>query len=311
MASQFSIFAPSGIRFTRRTPHSERIYDGLRESWGSLFTDDPEAVVNVRAFAQAKCLGAAKEQLERAGNQANPRHVNDLLPKLETDYRLSPGPTDTIQERRAALSAAKVAARGATIDAIEAGIRSLVGDAFVAAVPQLMGDVGTGGMFPDTLSPDGNPGNFVKLSDKFKVVQLTTHTLGTWIGYMRIAGETDPLLAGEKLCVGPSDTGSTETVIITEATVTQFRATFTNPHGPGTNCTTAAIPYWISGRRFVYLSFLESFFTDAVLMQRVHAFMTKVAGHALQWAFVHDADGTGVFVIGESLLGQASIAGLT
>lgn len=314
MASQFSAFAPSGIRFTRRKPHAERIYETMRESWGTLFTDDPEAAVNIETFATAKCLGIAKEMLERAGNQANPRHVTDLLPKLERDYRISPRPGSTIQERRAALIAARAVKGGARLGAIHDGLTALLGDRLLALVPQPMGAVGTGGMYPDTLVPNGGPGAFKPLGASFKAVRLTTHSLGTSVGYEYVAGDVGQLIVGERLTVDPSGIGLIETVTITAATASTFAATFTNPHSAGTMATTASIPYWPTGRRFLYVVAEYTVFDDAVLLAAVDDYLRKTLGHATCWALVSESGtpgAAGPFVIELSLLGQTPIVQVT
>jgi hypothetical protein len=314
MASQFSIFAPSGIRFTRRKPHSERIYESLRDSWGSLFTDDPEAAINVETFAQAKCLGAAKEQLERAGNQANPRYCNELLLKLEADFRIVPPPGASNQERRSALIAARAVKGGALRAALEDGLEALLGDGFVALVAQDISDtIGGGGVYPDNLTPHNGPGRFAPLGDPFKVVRLTTHSLGVSVGYAFVAGYDTPLMVDEVLTVGPSDTGLTETVTITGSSGSYFSATFANPHDVGTMCTTAPVPYWVSGRRIVYAVVSDAVLADAVLMRQANNYLCKALPHACQWALVASSgSGTsGPFVIGESMLGQTPIVQVT
>lgn len=315
-SSQFSCMAPSGIRFTRGPSKAKLYYEQLREMWGSLFTDDPDAAINIETFAQAKCLAIASEQLRRAGNQANPRHVTELISKLEKDYRIVPRPGATIQERRSALISARAAKAGALLTAITTGLTAILGDLLIEVVPQPMGAVGTGGMFPDNVVPDwhstvpnSGPGTFKPLGATFKTVRLTTHTLSGTAGYVFAAGEDVPLAVGERLTLNPGMTGQTETVDVSTSTASTFTATFTKPHGAGSFATTAAIPIWETGRRFVYVVAAESVFNDAVLLKRVDEYMRKTLGHACGWATVRDttAGHAGPFVIEESMIGQVPI----
>jgi hypothetical protein len=323
MASQFSCFAPSGIRFTRRKPRAEVIYDTLREAWGSLFTDDPDASVNVETFAQAKCLALAHEQLERAGNQANPKHCDDLLPKLEADYGITPPPDATIQERRDALIAAKAISGGALIGPVTDGLRAILGDGLIAVVPQDVDSLTTY-QFPDTITPwlpDATIGelrpatvaNFANIGDEFKVVALTTNSTTGTVGYSHVAGSTNPLTAGQKITVDCDGTGRTETVTITAATSSTFSASFAFTHCAGATCTTAAFPYWISGRRILFVVVSNSVLASDVLQQRANDFLRRCLTHATQWALVASS-GTGTagpFVIGESMLEQTPISEVT
>jgi hypothetical protein len=320
MASQFSAFAPSGIRFTRRKPVAETIYETLREQWGSLFSEDPESMINTETFAQAKCLALAKEQLERAGNQANPRYCTELLPKLEADYQIVPEPGATIQQRRAALIAARAARGGPRLDSLRDGLTALLGDGLIAIVPQQnvwgIDGIGTGlhGVFPETTAPATGPGNFCRLDAPYKVIRITNSVFpgsGVEVEYTHVTGDSEPLKYGDVLCVDAGKKGYTERLQVVG--VVSETVVLLNPakvHEVGSRATTAAIPYWVSGKRFVHIVVSNSVLTSPLLTSRVHAFMTKAAVHSEQWALVASS-GTGTagpFVIGQSLLGQTPIS---
>src|SRR5574343_213294 len=98
MASQFSAFAPSGIRFTSRKPLAEVIYEDMRDAYGSLFVGAFDGAFSARLYAKAKVIAIAREQLQRAANQANPKYCNELLPKLETDFGVIPAPGSTTKQ---------------------------------------------------------------------------------------------------------------------------------------------------------------------------------------------------------------------
>jgi hypothetical protein len=317
MASQFSLFASSGIRFTSKIPYSERYFEGLRSSYGSLWTESLQSTIAVETFAEARCLGLAREQLERAANQSNPWWCNELLPKRERDFGLVPMPTAKLRERQAELAAAMAANGGERMDSLRDGLTALLGDGLIAVVPQVMT---SGGQFPSWWPPWNTshpvrPCNFVPLGAKFKTVRLTSHTLNGVASYAYAAGEPAPLIVGEKVVLGAGQRGLTEIVTIASATATTFTpaTAFAYPHESGTYCTTATIPYWISGRRFIFVVCTDDVLVDNVLMQRANNYMRRAVGNSCQWGLVASSgSGTaGPFTIGESLLGQTPIPQVT
>jgi hypothetical protein len=334
MASQFSEFAPSGIRFSARKPHSEKYYETLKAQWGSLFADDPTADINVEIFALAKCLGLAREQLERAGNQTNPKRCVELLPKLERDYKISPAPNATIRERQDALTAAKAVKGGALIGPLRDGLRAILGDKLLAVVPQSIGDIGTGGMFPDTNTPHiTGPGTFKSLGDRFKIVTIDrTVPIGSIPVWYTYKPGAEPLIAGEKLTINPDGWGNCETVTVTKGSESYeslprygedehgaesivlydaiFLATFTRSHSLGEKATTATMPIWTSIRRLVNIVVEQSAFSDAKLISRVNRYMRKSIGKAVQWNIIASsgAGTSGPFMIGSSIMGQTPIS---
>jgi hypothetical protein len=327
MASQFSCFAPSGIRFTRRKPHAQVIYETLREQWGSLFTDDPTAAVNVETFAQAKCLAIAREQLERAANQANPRHCTSLLSKREADYKLIPDPGATVAERQGELVAARAIRGGARIDALTDGLRAILGDGLLGVTMRDMDEFADGGVYPPSASPQTlNVGAFKALGEPYKVVRLIGHTMDGTVGYEYVTGDRDPLAVGETVTINPGGIGRTETFTVTAVSdVTlqpegnppyvgaTFSAVFLKSHEAGDICTTAATPIWISGRRFVFVVVTDAVLASTNLKLRANRFLAKALTHASQWALVSSsgAGTAGPFNLFTSILGQTPIEQVT
>lgn len=316
MASQFSAFAPSGIRFSSRKPHAEAIYEELRRAWGSLFSEDFDAEVNVETFAQAKCLGIAREQLERAGNQANPRHVTELISRLEADYKITPLPGATLQERRADVIAARAVRYGDKLWAIREALAAYLGADLLAVVPQEMGDVGTGGLYPDVTNPHATgPGKFCPLSQTFKAVSISTRVFpgAQTVAYTHVAGDSAALKVGDVLVVDPDSRGLTERVTVTAVGTGTFTATFAKVHEPNSKATTAPIPYWTTGRRFLFVVVTASVLSNQRVLEKLNAYLSKVLVHAGQWAIVASS-GTGTagpFTLGSSNLGQAPIVEVT
>jgi hypothetical protein len=318
MSGQFSAFAPSGIRFSSRKPLSEVIYEDTREAYGSLYADNFNGEFSARIFAKAKCLGIAREQLQRAANQSNPRYCNELLPKLESDYQLSPPPGATRQQRRRALMAATAAKRGSTLAALSESLTELLGSDFVALVPQPMADFALAhGIYPPTTNPQSGPGNFAPIGATFKVLRLTTNTFESTVGFVRIAGNNEPLFSGELLTIDPDKTGLIETVtvgnVVDNNGVGTFTATFTKPHGSGAHATTAGIPYWRTPRRIMYVVVAPSVLQDGVTLNLINRLMEKATKATVVWSIcAESAPGKiGPFLLGQSGLGQDPITEIT
>lgn len=320
MSSQFSAFAPSGIRFTSRKPLAEVIYEDMRSAYGSLYVGDFDSEISARLYADAKCLAIAREQLQRASNQSNPKYCNELLPKLEVDYGVTPAPRATVQQRRRALMAATAAKRGSSFPALTTSLRELLGDGFIALVRQPMdGFALAQGNYPPTTNPQNGPGNFVPIGDKFKILKFTTNTLEATVGFTRVGGHKEPLISGESLTVDPDKKGLIETVTVSNVVMSidgasgTFSATFTKPHGKNAMATTAAIPYWITARRIMYVVVTAAIMKDGVAMNLINRLMEKATKATVTWSICQQrSDGKiGPFILGESLLGHDPITELT
>lgn len=317
MASQFSAFAPSGIRFTSRKPKAESYYETIRASWGSLFSDDPNSEANIDAFATAKLFGIASEMLERAGNQANPRCVNELISKLEKDYEISPKAGATLAERRAELIAAKSVNNGDFVYAIRDALRLLIGAQLLAVVPQRLPDsFGGGGRFPDSLSATtAGPGNFKSLGDSFKSIICNNYVMADTrtVSYTHVYGNPEPIKVGDVIVIDPDSNGLVEKVVVTAVGDGTFTATFTKAHSTNAKATTAAFPYWITASRFLYVVVADSVFASNELMYLLNKFLNRTLCHAARWGIVRSSGTgtTGAFTIGSSIIGQSTIAEVT
>jgi hypothetical protein len=327
MAAQFSIFSGGGLRFTSHKPAAESIYENLRTAWGPLFNDDPDSEIAIETFAEAKVLGLAQDTLRRAGNEANPLYCTELLPRLEIDWRVNPPPDATLSERRGLLAASMAPKGGDRIAAITLGLQGIIGDGLLAVVPQEMPLYGEayGAIYPapaDLTQVDGHPGNFVPLGNRYKAVRLIASVdVGYWAAYYRyVAGEVEPIAVGETVTINPSGCGRIETITVVDSTapgypdeVGIFWATFLKTHEPDDHCTTAASPYWISNRRFLYIVVDADTLASPPLCQRCHDYLAKAVGRAVRWALV-DSSGAGTsgpFLIGSSPIGHTPISQVT
>jgi hypothetical protein len=328
MGSQFSAFAGGGLRFTSKPPAAESIYGSLREGWGSLFTDDEEAAINVETFAQAKTLGLAAETLQRAGNEANPIYCTELLPKLEIDWRTNPAPNATMHERRGLLAAAMAVKGGDSIESITAGLQGIIGSGLLTIIQQpVSGTWGGGGVYPapvDLQDVDGGPGLFAPLGSRYKTVRLLGHVAKVGfqsVDYEYVDGDTEPLVPGERLLLNPGEFGRMEAITVISGSsapgypelAQPLWANFALPHGPDDLATTMARPVWTSYRRFLHIVVSDEVLTNRPLCQRCNEFIGKTVGHGVQWALVAASGNgtTGPFTVGMSNVGEAPIEQLT
>lgn len=327
MGSQFSAFAGGGLRFTSKPPAAESIYESLRESWGSLFTDDEDAAINVETFAQAKTLGLAAETLQRAGNEANPIYCTELLPKLEIDWRTNPSPSTTMHERRGLLAAAMAVKGGDSIESLTAGLQGIIGSGLLTIIQQpVSGTWGGGGVYPapvDLQDVDGGPGLFAPAGTRYKSIQLNEAVYRPFqaVVYRYLDGDELPLVPGDRIIIAPGHFGRMETVTVLSATANAgypgslqiFWANFRLPHDPDDIATTMARPVWTSYRRFLHVVVSDEVLRNRPLCQRCDEFMAKTAGHGVQWALVAASGNgtTGPFTIGMSNIGETPIEQLT
>lgn len=281
MASQFSAFAASGIRFTSRKPLAESIYEDLVACYGTLFGADWDSHFSHRMFARAWVIALAREQLQRAGNEAIPKHCTELLPKLEADYGIVVPYGATIHDRRVVLAAAMAAKRGSTTNAVETSLTELLGDGFIA----IKAHDDTVWVYPDSSYPETNgPANFAPIDAPFKTIRLLSTTLESPVLYEYAAGSSEPLLAGEKLVLDPGKLGLMERVTVVSSTMFDFTATFTKPHDVGAIATTATVPYWPTSRRWLYVVVSQAVLDDGILRNLVHVLLQKILNKTVCWS---------------------------
>lgn len=134
---RFSIFTPFGHwAFSSKPSLVEQFYRLLPQLWGSQldFTVIP-SYNEEKLYAVARMCAMMVAELQHAGNQANPLKAYDLLPLLELDYLVSPGPNDTVPTRQKAVAAAMRLARGAIASNVVATLKAIAGSAFLAYAP--------------------------------------------------------------------------------------------------------------------------------------------------------------------------------
>jgi len=309
--------------------HIEQFYELLPTLWGTeidfteIGSDD-----ELKLYATAVVLGSALYEVEHAGNQANPLKAYDLIPLLEQDFQLVPGPHDTVQTRQAAIAAAELLPLGAVASNVVNSIKKLVGAAnFKAYVPSPV--------FPPTVypaSPGAGPGQFRDIRVLPRLVELVdpVATTGTfWCAYQNVDPTvTTPilLLQGDQVVVGAGNTAQMEQVTVLAASGTvqsmctpgfnYFQAAFTKSHDIGASVTTANYPYWFSTQRLAYAVLSAAASVDRPTRAKVDALMGKLAHGTDPWAIVQSTTTTltggtvGPLTIG-SPIGTQSVGSVT
>lgn len=287
---RFSAFTPFGaFAFSSRPPHGQVIYEALRDGQGNAYDSDfGTSRQQARLYAQAMCLGSARYQLERAGNQGNPSKATEMLPVIEKEYQLVPARSATLDERRATAAARAALSRGARRDAVEEALRLELGDDFVAYETTAQGAQTT---WPAGDVAPGQTGNFTRADVPLKLIRLVDaiSRTGTPIAvqFELLVGSAP--LPGDVVVVHPDVRGPIEKVTLADVSGSTLTATFTKAHDPGTLARTGLVPAWLSTQRFARISLTTSAARDPEKRRRVNQIMGRIARGVSQWAIVGQA----------------------
>jgi len=292
---RLSAFTRCGhLRMSSTPSHGETIYGVLYDQLSRAFDLTQGTHAEALVYAMAMLLARARYTLERAGNQQHPKTAYDLLPLLEKDYLLTPGPNDTVPQRAAAVLARMMLSRGAVTENIKAGLRAILGSEFLGYRPFPVSEAFT---YPTTWTAAGTKkANPTRTSAPPKLVTLTGPVTATGIAFTVGYTNLDPtaaevqLVAGDVVMAQPENTGLSERVIITSAagtgTARTLTATFTNAHDSGAILTTQSWPYWWSTKRRSLIAVSAAASVDPEKRRRVDEFMARVARGVSQWAIV-------------------------
>lgn len=304
---QLSAFTPCGFLDLSGDPsHAEDLYALLGTLWGkNVDTGETGTYDESKRYAAACALATALYELDHAGNQSYPLRAYDLLPLLELDFGLVPGPLDNVPTRQAAVAAAELLPRGAVASNLVNAVKSLVGAAnFLAIDPAPEGASST--VYPS--SPGAGPGQFVDVRVPARTVQLVDPVVATgsaWCAYQNLDTSIPTpilLVKGDVVCVEEENTALAEKVTVTAIASTSpagttpgysyFQATFTKAHDVGATVTTGNQPYWWSTQRLIYVVLTAAAALDLPTRRRVHALMAKLCRAVDQWAIVQPASTT-------------------
>jgi hypothetical protein len=285
---RLSAFTPFGQwKFSGSPSHVEELYGLLKTLWGPAidFTqgtpyDEPYL------YSVARILALALKELEHAGNQAYPNRAYDLIPLLEADFVLVPGPKDGVSARQAAIAAAMLLPRGETAANVVNASRALVGASFLSYVPgppNAGGDFG----FAQSLFTDVRvPPRYLQLVDPW------VNGTSSWVGYQNLdATIATPITLnpGDQVLVDAGNSAQMERVTVaatagpsnpppmTTPGVNYFEAIFTKAHGVGATVVAGNHPVWSTITRQSYLVVTVATSTNASLRGKLNALMTKIA----------------------------------
>jgi hypothetical protein len=182
--SEYSIFNSYGqLEYSSDVPEAEKIYESMRASYthpktGLPIVDmTPGSYHESKIYARAMAIADANAATRRAGNQEDPLKATENLPIFETELRIAPKPTATLDQRRAAVAARRLRSRGNRREAIYDGLRQILGNALIAVRPIARSEAT---LWPTTpLNASRGPGVFARPSQPAKLVRLldpVTHT---------------------------------------------------------------------------------------------------------------------------------------
>lgn len=301
--------------------HIEEFYELLPVLWGSEidFTEvgsDDE----LQLYATSVVLGSALYEAEHAHNQAFPLSAYDLIPLLEQDYQLTPGPNDSVTTRQAAIAAAMKLPPGAAPAPVVNAIKALVGASnFYAYDPSPTAPTPT--VYPT--SPGTGPGQFKDVRTPVRFVQLVDPVVQVgvpvWCAYQNLDGTIvtpELLLKGDAIVVGAGNTAQMETVTVSATAsappagatpgYSYFQATFTKSHDIGAAITTGTFPYWWSTQRLAWIIVNQATATSRPVRAALDSLLAKTLRTVDQWAILYPTTTSGMKgTVGPFFIGAA------
>lgn len=288
----FSAFTPFGhMRFSSAPSRFETIYRSMRDGQGSAYGPN-DVHQEARIYAAARCIAIADGQIERAANEARPSKTQELLPAHELDYGLTPTPTQTEAERRAALTLQTQIIRGSRREALDDALSTLLGADFIEAVP--MKDL----VDPPTQWPatPATVGNWSR-GALYRLYTLTDSAAFTGVRnlhFVDIVAGQEAIKIGDVIVIEPAVPGITEAVTVsaiagaatTDAlgfTTNYVTVTTTKPHPINTVCTTSPMPILTSTQRHILIRVTAACAADAVKRRAIHQLMRRILRGVTTW----------------------------
>jgi hypothetical protein len=295
---QYSDHAPFGLlEYAEEPSLGEQMYHALEAgltdpATGEVaFELEPGTHEDAVLLSRSTALAIARKALERAGAQSDGRTAVEMLPTLEKDYRVSPGPLDAVRHRQAAIAARQLAPAGAGKYAVAAALRAVLGDDFLAYVPVKSASH----LFPaDPSSSTQVNAQLPGLTRKVVRTLMPVGLIGSpiWVPYanMNPADAEVSLAAGDVVMVQPDNTALSERVVVADARVVsgerQFRATFTAAHDDGSVVTNQPWPWQFSMARHALVVLTATAAADPVKRSRVDDVMARMMRGVTTWGIV-------------------------
>lgn len=138
----FSCFTGFGfLEFSGEPSECEKVYHALVAGYRNPKTGEqtidtsPGTHQEAKIYGWANAIAAARVTLRRAANELRAETSYELLESHEEKFGMTPGPNDTVADRRAALAAKQKLTRGPRHEAIAEALTTIFGDFLVAYRP--------------------------------------------------------------------------------------------------------------------------------------------------------------------------------
>lgn len=312
----FSIFQDfAAFEFSGKPSKGEAIYNSAKAAVDKAFRLVPGTYEEARIYAMSMGLARAAYALDRARNQLLAFRSIELLPELEYDWSLIPGPYDGIVTRQLAVALRMKLPRGAVRENIEAILRDIYGDDFLTLRVLEPTEVT---IWP--FNPWDGPGVWSRedvtvLPKFFKLTVAISPGIRTV--YYAPLQDNDPLslYVGEKVTVEVENLDFAEQVLVTAVGEDSFGKYFTGiflkSHGVDATVTSGTVPIWMSNQRFEFFIIDEDSATDREKYLLVADVMNKVMRSVTQWEVVQPttpgATTVGPFTLNVTPLGTSTI----
>lgn len=320
---KFSAFTPFGmLSFSGRPSHGEAVYrsivNNVNGDNANNYNVDQGSRTDAWAYMTAMGVARAQYALEAAQHEADSTRVTAMTAQREQQYKVPPGPHDSLSARRARITAARHAPGGGGADNVTAALQALLGaslkavrytkPAEVAAWPVNLGDP------PMNLQLPTVP---MKV---FKTLRPISLFGSQAVRYAKVTGLPYAFTYAQKLIPGDVVVVSTEhsslaervtvTAVGTELDVFDtFTATFAMAHEAGATMTTGDYPAWTSTQRYFLVVLAPAAARDPETRRRVHELLDRLVRGTSGWGIVEETSPghTGPFKVEFSPLGCTTV----
>lgn len=101
----FGGFGGFPLKFGGGNNHRRTLYDALNQARGTAYDTTDDSNVTADTYAQAIALEAVWSANRKMANQWDPRRMTDFIPRWEAIFDIHPSASDSLNARRAVLSA--------------------------------------------------------------------------------------------------------------------------------------------------------------------------------------------------------------
>ncbi len=317
-----SLFTPGALlQLKAGRPAAEAIHETVVR----LFTDGSVGAISKTlgsfvdcfSFALALTVARAQRRQQKLDRETLAAGAYELLAQLEEEHGLSPGPEDTIQDRRDALLARMLAAQGSRRPSLEQALADLMGDDYigihladpsteVSNWPTSLGDD------PQLLLADDVSRTLVRITQSISV-GLGSSQAVTYTPVDPTSDDEHTLTVGDRLIVQPENLGLAEPVTVTAVGTSggslTFSATFNNAHDNPSLAAQMPFPAWGSSQRHIWVVLSAAAAVDAESRRQVHELMARMVTGVTTWSICpYTGDGitdqAGPWTLDGALLGR-------